>query len=213
LIFADVMKHNSLVMSSLPRQTSPKPPSPKGPTTTSELQAQGHSRAQITRMVRAGRLLRISRGLYAWPGRESGVHAALVDVAARVPNGVFCLLSALRFHELTTQAPFQVWLAIAHKARAPKIDWPPLRLVRVAPAKLTLDTDLHTVEGVELCVTNVARTVVDCFKHRNKIGLDVAREALLEAWLAQCVDMDSLWRVAKSSRQANVMRPHLEALG
>lgn len=98
-------------------------------------------------------------------------------------------------------------------ARAPKIDWSPLRLVRVAPDKLTLDTDLHTVEGVELCVTNVARTVVDCFKHRNKIGLDVAREALSEAWLAQCVDMDSLWRLAKSSRQANVMRPYLEALG
>lgn len=195
----------------LPRALAPSLPA--GPVTTVELERLGYARAQITRLVAVGELQRIARGLYTRPDRDAGEHAALADVAARVPAGVICLLSALRFHGLTTQAPFEVWLAIAHKARAPKIDWPPLRLVRVSAPRLFEHTEQYVVEGVTLRVTSVARTVVDCFQHRNKIGLDVAREALAEAWAAQRVDMDSLWRIATQSRQANVMRPYLEALG
>ena len=163
-------------------------------------------------MVRSGALQRISRGLYAWPERDESEHAALAEVAAQVPTGVICLLSALRFHGLTTQAPHEVWLAIAHKARAPRIDWPPLRLVRVSAGQLHRHVESHTIEGVTVPITTVARTVVDCFKHRNKIGLDVAREALREAWAARSVDMDTLWNVAKEARLANVMRPYMEAL-
>lgn len=184
----------------------------RGPIISADLQAQGYSRTQITRMVRAGELQRISRGLYAWPDRHEGEHSTLAEVAAQVPAGVICLLSALRFHELTTQAPFEVWLAIAHKARAPKIEWPPLRLVRVSAGQLESSTESHVIEGVDVRITTVARTVVDCFKHRNKIGLDVAREALQEAWSAKRVDMDTLWQLAKEARLANVTRPYLEAL-
>lgn len=196
----------------MPSPRALAPPLPAGPVTTAELERLGYARAQISRLVHAGELQRLARGLYARPDRDTDEHAALAEVAARVPGGVICLLSALRFHGLTTQAPFEVWLAIAHKARAPKIDWPPLRLVRVAGDALLQNTETHAVEGVPLRVTTVARTVVDCFKHRNKIGLDVAREALAEAWSAQRVDMDSLWRIATQTRQANVMRPYLEAL-
>lgn len=193
-------------------QSGDSPPLPHGPITAAELQAMGYARVQITRLVKSGALQRIARGLYARPDRDQGENATLADVAAQVPAGVICLLSALRFHGLTTQAPFEVWMAIAHKARAPKIDWPPLRLVRVAEPRLFENTDLHRIEGVSVRVTSVARTVVDCFKHRNKLGLDVAREALAEAWSAEQVDMDTLWRVARQSRQHNVMRPYLEAL-
>lgn len=184
----------------------------RGPIVSADLQAQGYSRTQITRLVRAGALQRIARGLYAWPDRNESEHSALAEVAVQVPAGVICLLSALRFHELTTQAPFEVWLAIAHKARAPKIEWPPLRLVRVSAGQLERSIELHVIEGVDIRITTVARTVVDCFKHRNKIGMDVAREALQEAWSDKRVDMDTLWHLAKEARVANVMRPYLEAL-
>ncbi len=191
----------------------PQPLLPDGPVTSGMLQAQGYARSQISRLVKAGRLVRIARGLYARPDRAESEHSALVEAAAQVPDGVVCLLSALRFHGLTTQAPSEVWLAIGHKARAPRLEWPPLRLVRVAKPYPEPDLETHQIEGVTLQVTDVARTIVDCFKHRNKIGLDVAREALADAWVAKRIDMDSLWRVAKACRLGNVMRPYLESLG
>lgn len=199
-------------MTSSNTQSVPGRLSNAGPVTTAELEAMGFARVQITRMVRAGVLERIARGLYARADRDESEFAQLAQVAALVPAGVICLLTALRFHQLTTQAPFEVWLAIANKARAPAFDWPPVRLVRVADEQLRRHTESHEVEGVSVCVTNVARTVVDCFKHRNKIGLDVAQEALREAWKEQRVSMDGLWKVAKLLRQSNVMRPYLEAL-
>ena len=125
---------------------------------------------------------------------------------------IVCLLSALRVHDLTTQSPFEVWLAIPNKARAPKMDYPPLRIVRFSGAALTDGIEEHRIDGVTVRVTNVARTVADCFKFRNKIGLDVAMEALQEAWRAKRVSMDELWRYASLCRVANVMRPYMESL-
>ena len=170
------------------------------------------SRVALTRAVRRGQLERIGRGLYGLPGREVSANGSLAEVARRVPKGVICLLSALRFHDLTTQAPFEVWLAIENKAVAPKLDYPPLRVVRFSGAAFTQGVEEHVVDAVTIRVTSVAKTVADCFKYRNKIGLDVALEALREAWQAKRVSSEEIWRFAKVCRVANVMRPYLESL-
>ena len=172
----------------------------------------GIPRVALTRAVRRGELERIGRGLYGLPGRPVSAHGVLAEVARRVPKGVVCLLSALRFHGLTTQAPFEVWLAIDNKAIAPKLDYPPLRIVRFSGAALTEGVEEQVVDGVTVRVTGVAKTVADCFKYRNKIGLDVALEALREAWREKRMTSEDLWRYAKVCRVANVMRPYMESL-
>lgn len=166
----------------------------------------------LTRLVQAGKLERVARGLYGLPGAAISEHRSLAEVSARVPKGVVCLLSALRVHDLTTQAPFEVWLAIDNKAAAPKLDYPPLRLVRFSGAALSEGVEEHVVDGVTVHVTSVAKTVADCFKYRNKIGIDVALEALREAWNAKRMTSDEIWHYAKIDRVANVMRPYLESL-
>lgn len=173
----------------------------------------GIARVSLTRAVRHGQLERVGRGLYGLPGREVSAHGSLAEVARRVPKGVVCLLTALRFHDLTTQAPFEVWLAIENKAIAPRLDYPPLRIVRFSGAAFTEGIEEHNVDGVTVRVTSVAKTIADCFKYRNKIGLDVALEALREAWFGKRVTSDDIWRYAKICRVANVMRPYLESLG
>lgn len=172
----------------------------------------GISRVSLTRAVRRGQLERVGRGLYGLPGREVSAQGSLAEVALRVPNGVVCLLSALRFYGLTTQAPFEVWLAIENKAIRPKLDYPPLRIVRFSGAALTEGVEEHVVDGVTVRITSVAKTVADCFKYRNKIGLDVALEALREAWHEKRMTSDDIWHYAKVCRVANVMRPYLESL-
>ena len=172
----------------------------------------GIPRVSLTRAVRRGLLERIGRGLYGLPGREVSAHGLLAEVARRVPKGVVCLLSALRFHGLTTQAPFEVWLAIENKALAPKLDYPPLRIVRFSGKAFTEGVEEHVVDRVTIRITGVAKTVADCFKYRNKIGLDVALEALREAWHERRMSSDDIWRYAKVCRVANVMRPYLDSL-
>ena len=173
----------------------------------------GIPRVALTRAVRRGQLERVGRGLYGLTARPVSAHGTLAEVARRVPKGVVCLLSALRFHDLTTQAPFEVWLAIDNKAAAPKLDYPPLRLVRFSGAALTEGVEEHVVDGVTVRVTGVAKTVADCFKFRNKIGLDVALEALKDARTRNKASSDDIWRFAKVCRVANVMRPYLESIG
>jgi predicted transcriptional regulator of viral defense system len=123
-----------------------------------------------------------------------------------------CLLSALRFHGLTTQAPHEVWLAIGIKARLPKVEYPPLRIVRFSGAGLTAGVEEQALPRATVRVTNPARTVVDCFKYRHKVGLDVALEALRDCWRQKKATMDEFYRYAKTLRMANVMRPYLESL-
>ena len=177
-----------------------------------DLTERGLPTVALTRLVRQGRLQRVGRGLYALPDRPVSEHNALTEVARKHPQAIVCLLSALRFHDLTTQSPFEVWLAIPNKARAPKMDYPPLRIVRFSGAALTRGVEDHVIDGVPVRVTSVARTVADCFKFRNKIGLDVALESLREAWRAKRASMDELWRYATLCRVANVMRPYMESL-
>ena len=169
-------------------------------------------RVALTRLVRQGRLERVGRGLYATPGRPASEHGSMAEVARKHPQAIVCLLSALRVHGLTTQSPFELWVAIPNKSRAPRIDYPPLRVVRFSGVGLTDGVEEHLIDGVVVRVTSVARTVADCLKFRNKIGLDVALEALREAWAARRVTMDDLWRYAVQCRVANVMRPYLESL-
>lgn len=139
-------------------------------------------------------------------------HSALAETARKYPHVIACLLSALRFHDLTTQSPFEVWLAIPNKARAPRIDYLPLRIIRFSGAALTEDVEVYRIEGVPIRITSVARTVVDCFKYRNKIGLEVALGALHESWREKRVSMDELWHYASLCRVANVMRPYQDKL-
>ncbi|MEC4814007.1 MAG: transcriptional regulator [Scytonema sp. PMC 1069.18] len=138
---------------------------------------------------------------------------SLVEAVKRVPHGVICLLSALSFYELTTQAPFEVGLAIPQKARAPKEDILPLRIVYMSGKALESGIEEYKIEGVSVPVYSPAKTVVDCFKFRNKIGLDVALEALRECLKQRRCTIDEIWHYAKICRMQNVMRPYLESLG
>ena len=139
-------------------------------------------------------------------------HHTLAEAAKRVPNGVVCLLSALSFHRITTQSPHEVWLAIDVKARKPNADWPPMRIVRFSGRARTFGVESHVVEGVEVRITSRAKTVADCFKYRNKIGIDVAIEALKEYLGKRGRSMEDLQRAAEVCRVARIVRPYIEAL-
>ena len=166
----------------------------------------------LTRLVSAGKLERVGRGVYSLPDQAVSENRSLAEVAIRVPRGVICLVSALRVHDIGTQAPHEIWLAIPHRMLSPRIDKPALRVIRMSGPSLTEGIDRLKVDGVEVPVFNAAKTIVDCFKFRNKIGLDVALEALREGWHKRKVTMDDLWRYAAVDRVANVMRPYLETI-
>ena len=178
-----------------------------------DLVVAGATRSQLSRMVAKGELVRVARGLYAKPGYQSSEHGVLAELAKRAPDVLFCLLTALRLHDLTTQAPFEVWIAIGNKDHPPRLSYPPLRTVRFSDAALSAGVETRRIDGTPVHVTSVAKTVADCFKFRNKIGLDVALEALREARRRKQASADELWRYAKIDRVANVMRPYLEAVG
>ena len=177
-----------------------------------DLARQGISRQHLQRMTQQGELLHIGRGLYSRPDATITENHTLAQVCARVPHGVICLASALQFHELTTQSPWQVWLLVERHARTPKLDYPPLRIMRAGAEFLTEGVEEHKIEGVPVHVTNVARTVADCFKYRNKIGLAVAMEALRESLRERRADRASLHHYARLCRVERVMQPYLEML-
>jgi predicted transcriptional regulator of viral defense system len=168
--------------------------------------------AVLSRLVAAGKLVRVARGLYSLPARQLGEHRSLAEVCMRVPRGVVCLLSALRVHGIGTQAPFEVWLAIPHHSPAPHLDHPTVRVVRMSGSSLTEGIEPMMIEGVKVPVFNAAKTVADCFKYRNKIGLDVALEALHDGWSQHKLTLDAVWHYAGIDRVANVIRPYLESL-
>ena len=177
-----------------------------------DLEPQGLSRETLRRLTAAGDLERRGRGLYVAAGAALSEHEMFAAVSARVPHGVVCLLSALRFHELTTQNPSEVWLAIDRKARAPAERELPLRIVRFSGKARLKGIEEHDIDGVKVHIYNPAKTVADCFKYRRKIGTDVALEALRDCWRSKRSTMDELWRYAAVCRVTNVMRPYLEAV-
>lgn len=177
-----------------------------------DLAAHSISREYLRIATRRGILVRIGRGLYTLQNQEPIATRSLAEASRRVEHGVICLLSALQFHGLTTQAPFETWMAISRKARRPHVPDLPLRFVRFSGPALTEGVETHHVQRVPIRVYSPAKTVADCFKYRNKIGLDVALEALRDCWRQRKATMDQLWRSAKVCRVANVMRPYLESL-
>ena len=177
-----------------------------------DLKPYGIPRTYLSRLHAIGKLQRISRGLYVLPSTNVSEHRSLAESCKRIPKGVICLLSALRFHELTTQSPYEVWLAIGEKAWRPRMEYPPLRIVHFSSVALSAGVEEHRIEGVIVHVFTPAKTVADCFKYRNKIGLDVAIEALRECWRAKRCTMDDLWQYANICRVQNVIRPYLESL-
>lgn len=180
--------------------------------TPSELAEAGIHRQVLTRLMHEGLLERVARGMYRLAEQSITEHHGLAVAATVVPQGVVCLLSALQYHGIGTQLPSEVWLALDRRAWRPNLEWPPLRVVRFTGGALTQGIERHTVEGRLVKVYGVAKTVADCFKYRNKIGLDVALEALREAWRSRLFTMDELDRYASICRVQRVMRPYLEAL-
>ena len=166
----------------------------------------------LSRLVASGKLERVARGVYGLPGRAVSEHRSMAEVALRVPLGVVSLLSALRVHGIGTQAPFEVWLAISHRAPIPRLDHPAIRAVRMSGSAFTDGIEKLVVDGVDVPVFNAAKTVADCFKYRNKIGIDVALEALRDGWAQRKFTMDAIWHFAAVDRVANVMRPYLESV-
>ena len=176
-----------------------------------ELALVGAAGGTLQQLLKTGSLVKVGRGVYAPAGRKQTELDDLGPIAIKYPRLVFCLLTALQLHGLTTQSPHEVWVAVGQKARAPNIEYPPLRVVRMSYVDFGIAT--VTVDGVvRIPVTDVAKTVADCFKFRNKIGLDVALEALRDAWQQKKVTMDELWHAAEHCRVANVMRPYMESL-
>jgi predicted transcriptional regulator of viral defense system len=176
-----------------------------------DLEEHGIPRTYLQRLFEKGVLDRVGRGLYVLADRSVTEHVSLAEVAKRMPSGVVCLLSALRFHELTTQTPYQVWMALDRKSRKPRVDLP-VRIVRFSGAVLSQGYEVHRIEQVPVKIYGPAKTVADCFRYRNKIGLDVAIEALKDVLRERKASVDDLWRYAKICRVANVMRPYLEAV-
>jgi len=180
--------------------------------TTREIAAAGIHRQALTRLVEAGKLERVARGLYRLPEQAATEHHGLVLASIAMPQATVCLLSALQFHQIDTQLPSQVWIAIDRRARQPSLTYPPLRVMRYSGESLTAGLETHRLEGRTVRVYSVAKTLADCFKYRNKIGLDVALEALRDAWRARRFSMDDLHRQAGICRVQRVMQPYLEAL-
>lgn len=177
-----------------------------------DLEQSGLKRIEISRLVAAGELRRLRRGLYCRPEYRQNEHGDFAIVTTQIPEAVVCLLSALRYHELTTQAPAEVWIAIDRKARAPRSDILNLKVIRSSQAALIHGIELKKIEGVQVRITTIEKTIADCFKYRNKVGLDVALEALKDAMRRGLISQDELWICATIDRVTNVMRPYLEAL-
>lgn len=169
-------------------------------------------RIALSRMCARGELDRLGRGLYALRGAKTTQEQSLIEVAKRVPKAVACLLTALRFHNLTTQAPFEVWIALPRGAWRPALEQPSVRVMYFSGAAMTAGIETHAISGVPVRVYKPAKTVADCFRYRNKIGLDVALEALRDCWRARKATMDELVHYAEICRVRNVMRPYLESL-
>jgi predicted transcriptional regulator of viral defense system len=179
-----------------------------------DVEAAGLHTQALTRLVRKGQLERVARGRYRLPDPDYELteHHGLVLAASAAPKGVICLLSALQFHVVGTQLPRQIWMAVPRDTRAPTIDYPPIRIVRLSGDAFTAGIEAHTLEGQTVRVYDVAKTVVDCFKFRNRIGMDVALEALNEGWRERRFSLTDISKYARMCRVWNVMRPYLEAI-
>ncbi len=180
----------------------------------SDLSKLGIPPVYLYRLLERGEVRRISRGLYEYVNREITGNTTIALVCKRIPKAVICLLSALRIYDVTTQMPHKIWIALDHSAWRPKLDAFPadLEIVHMSGQSFTQGIRVIKMEGVDVRIFNLAKTVADCFKFRNKVGLDVAIEALKEVRRKKLVTNDELWLYAKICRISKIMRPYMEAL-
>ena len=177
-----------------------------------DVRAHGWSPQLLIKLEQSGKLQRVARGLYSLPDSPVTEHQSLIEVCRRVPKAVVCLLSALQFHEIGTQLPFEVWIALPEATRTPALGNPALRIARLRGEAYSEGIDTVVEHGSAIRVYSVAKTVTDCFKFRHKVGLDVALEALKDAWRQHKLDMDQVTRFARINRVEKVMQPYLETV-
>lgn len=177
-----------------------------------DVRAHGCSPQLLIKLHQSGKLQRVTRGVYSLPDSELTEHQSLVEVCLRVPKAVICLLSALQFHEIGTQIPHEVWIALPEATQTPALDFPPLRIARLRGAAYADGIETVIEHGSPIRVYSLAKTIADGFKFRHKIGLDVALEALKEAWRQRELNIDQVMHFAKINRVAKVMQPYLEAV-
>jgi predicted transcriptional regulator of viral defense system len=190
-----------------------KPPlPPKALVRAADLEAAGYTRFQIPALLRRGELSRMSRGLYYWTNSPISSHGTIASVGKLVPHGIICLLTALRFHEIGTQNPGGVWVALPSNYRTPKLSDIAIRAVHFGGIFRKIGVTEVEIDGVLVKITNPARTVVDCFRFRNKIGLDVAIEALEEGVRKKVFTSDDLVKIARQCRIYAAMKPYMEAI-
>ena len=177
-----------------------------------DVRERGWSPQLLIRLHQAGKLQRLARGLYGLPDADITEHQTLIEVCQRVPKAVLCLLTALQFHEIGTQLPHEVWVALPEATQTPVLNYPTLRITRLRGAAYSEGIQTVTQYGAPIRVYSAAKTVTDCFKFRNKVGLDVALEALKDAWRSRKVTMTELSHFARINRVERVMQPYLEAV-
>jgi predicted transcriptional regulator of viral defense system len=177
-----------------------------------DLEPAGIPRVYLKQLIESGEILKTGRGLYVHADTALTENHTLAEAAKLVPKGVVCLLSALRFHDLTTENPSEVWLAVPRETRRPKSGVPALHTMQFSGAAMTSGIEKHIIEGVSVPIYSVAKTITDCFRFRNRIGVNIAVEALRDAWQNKKTTSDELWRYAKICRVLNVMRPYFDSL-
>ena len=177
-----------------------------------DLRSRGWSPQLLLKLHRTGQLQRVTRGLYSLPDSEMTEHQSLVEVCRRVPKAVVCLLSALQFHEIGTQLPHEIWIALPEATQTPALDYPSLRIARLRGEAYSEGIETIVEHGSMIRVYSLAKTITDCFKFRHKVGLDVALEALKEAWRQRKLNIDEVTHYAKINRVARVMQPYLETV-
>lgn len=177
-----------------------------------DLESAGISRNYLYSLNKEGLLKRSGRGLYVLPEATITEHSALAEIAKRYPHAIVCLISALTFHEITTQISHKIWIAVPRGAWRPDSEYPPLNLTYLSGPAYSFGIQEHDINGAMVKVYSPAKTVADCFKFRNKIGLDVAIEALRELWRSRKASMDEIVEAARINRVSNIMRPYLEAI-
>lgn len=179
---------------------------------TRDLQSRGMHPEHLRRLMAKGLVQRLGRGTYVTADHEIDRHHTTAEAAKRLPQGVICLLSALQFHEIGTQSPHEVWIALRKGAKHPKIEDIPIHAVFFSGQAYEKGVEKHFLEGVDVRITNPAKTVTDCFKFRNKIGIDIAVEALQDCLRSRWCTIDEIMKYARICRVQNVIRPYMQAL-
>lgn len=176
-----------------------------------ELERHGIARSYLRQLVERGVLEQAGRGLYTLANADTSEYQTLIESSIRLPHGVICLATALRYHNLTTQNPWKIWMLIEKGKRVPKVDYPPLLVFQASGRSFGDGIETHLLDGTPVRVTSVAKTVADCFKFRSKIGLDVALEALRECLRERRTTQEDLHHFARICRVERIMQPYIEA--